>query len=217
MNNSKIPQITSLATVFIKRTGATVEKDVLQERTKHRAQLQSIMNKYFQDVQDGKAEGIRNAKELVEVMKADLLMMGDPLMQSGGANQDDDSNKGNTAVEETRVAQIAQVMSVDDPNVQALMQKMFKSVNDSNDKAGALNPGQTANNAEDTGLIKDPMNLDHAIALAMDNSEDVSSQADIRSMVFEPSVKAQSGEAQQDSDKTQDVVTDNKDNTGEAQ
>lgn len=180
--DTKFPQISSLTTVFMRK--ASVTQDVKETRAKHIEELQIIMSKYFEDVKAGKAEGIRSAKELIEVMKADLLLRGDPLMMNTTSNED--NNVGNSTAEEMKIAQISQILSVDDPNVKVLMQRMFKAVNTANDTIGSEQDNSDRNSDDqDNGLIADPTELDHAIALSMNNGESISSHEDIRAQVFD--------------------------------
>jgi len=120
----KKPTIVSSFSVAFKKAANLIE-DVEEAKKVHRQNLSTLVDKYMRDIKDGKAEGIRNAKELVEVIKADLLLMGE-------AN---DRSENTSAVEEARVTKVMKALDENDPTVQDLMSKMFDMLNEENDAA----------------------------------------------------------------------------------
>lgn len=55
----------------------SMKDDPIEAKKEHRSQLHELMSQYADDVKQGKASGIRNAKELIDVMKMDLLLLGE--------------------------------------------------------------------------------------------------------------------------------------------
>jgi hypothetical protein len=76
-------------------------------------------------VANGKAEGIRNAKELVEVIKMDLLMLGEA------------TDRNDNTFDDKRMALVSQVIDPSDPNIQTLIANMMKTLNGANDDEDA--------------------------------------------------------------------------------
>lgn len=118
---AKKPLITSLSMSFRK---ATVPETVEEAKKEHRQKLHSLVEQYAQDVLEGKAEGIRNAKELVEVMKMDMLLMGEAT----------DRTENNSNIDEVRISKMAQYVSDDDPALMAIMEQMLMGLNNANDE-----------------------------------------------------------------------------------
>lgn len=54
-----------------------LSEDPMEAKKAHRVHLNSLIAQYAADVQAGKASGIRNAKELTEIIKMDLLLLGE--------------------------------------------------------------------------------------------------------------------------------------------
>lgn len=54
-----------------------LNEDPIDAKKAHRVHLNSLIAQYAEDVQNGKASGIRNAKELTEIIKMDLLLLGE--------------------------------------------------------------------------------------------------------------------------------------------
>jgi hypothetical protein len=119
---NKKPLVSSLSLSFRK---AVMPESVEETKQQHRETLHNLIEKYIQDVQAGKAEGIRNAKELVEVMKMDLLLMGEATERT--------DNTG--TIDEVRVNRIAQFIPEDDPAIQNLINQVLMGLNDANDEA----------------------------------------------------------------------------------
>jgi len=127
---NKKPLVSSLSLSFRK---AAMPESVEEAKKQHRETLHNLIEKYIQDVQAGKAEGIRNAKELVEVMKMDLLLMGEATERT--------DNTG--TIDEVRVSKIAQFISEDDPAIQNLINQVLAGLNDANDEADVSSSLQT--------------------------------------------------------------------------
>jgi hypothetical protein len=118
---AKKPLITSLSMSFRK---ATVPETVEEAKKEHRQKLHSLVEQYAQDVLEGKAEGIRNAKELVEVMKMDMLLMGEATDRTENTNN----------IDEVRISKMSQYVSDDDPALLAIMEQMLMGLNNANDE-----------------------------------------------------------------------------------
>ena len=114
------PLVSSFAVSFKK---ATITEDTKEAKKEHRKSLKILTDKYFEDIASGKVEGIRNAKELVEVIKADLLLMGEATERKEELN----------ALEEARITRITQTIDMDDPAIQSLVEKLMADFNDVND------------------------------------------------------------------------------------
>lgn len=119
------PMVASLSVTFKRATDVT--EDIAEAKQEHRKNLKSLVDTYMNDVQTGKAEGIRNAKELVEVIKADLLLMGEAT---------DITKDGNSPVDEMRIQRMAQELDENDPMVQAMVDGIFNALNGANDEYG---------------------------------------------------------------------------------
>ena len=119
---SNKPMISSVSMSFKKAT--KVIEDHEEAKKDHRSSLQSLKDKYMEDVLTGKAEGIRNAKDLVEVMKMDLLLMGE-------ATEIRDVNE----FDEVRVQKISQVLDLNSDTIRSTMADMLKTLNEANDEA----------------------------------------------------------------------------------
>lgn len=115
------PLVSSLSASF--RRATTVTEDVEEAKKEHRQTLFELSTKYLEDVKVGKAEGIRNAKELVEVMKMDLLLLGEATDRTE-----------NSSMDEVRINQLSQHIP-DTEEMADLMQTMLMSLNNSNDDA----------------------------------------------------------------------------------
>lgn len=116
----KQPLVSSFSTRFKKEV--LVTEDPNEAKLEHRSNLRKLVDKYMQDVESNKAEGIRNAKELVEVIKADMLLMGE-----------NTENIGANTVDEIRVQRLEESLDLNNPEVQALVSNIFNSYNDIND------------------------------------------------------------------------------------
>lgn len=121
--NMNKPIVSSLAISFKKAT--TLTEDVAEAKKEHRAKLSGLVNKYLEDVESGKAVGIRNAKDLVEVMKMDLLLMGEATDRTENVNDFD----------EMRVQKISQAINLSDPAIKNVLQDMLGVLNTANDEA----------------------------------------------------------------------------------
>ncbi len=117
------PIVSSLSMAFKKATKVTEDRE--EAKKEHRSNLKSLMDKYMEDVQAGKADGIRTAKELVEVMKMDLLLMGEATERTENSNDFD----------EMRVQKITQVLDLTNGDIRSTMAEMLRTLNDANDEA----------------------------------------------------------------------------------
>ena len=119
------PFTSTLAVTFKK---AQVTEDTEQAKFEHRANLMILMDKYMDDVASGKAEGIKSAREFIEVVKADLLLMGEATDRTETAN----------SVDEMRVQQISTMLDEDSPEVASLMAELYENMNIANDRFGGV-------------------------------------------------------------------------------
>lgn len=123
MSNGKQAKVSSFSAMFKKAT--QVSDDVQEVRKQHRENLNTLVNKYMDDLQNGKAEGIRNAKDLVEIMKMDLLLIGDVT----------DRTEQNSALDEVKINKISQLIDENDETIQDLMSDILQTLNEENDNA----------------------------------------------------------------------------------
>lgn len=117
------PKVTSLSMSF--RKAANLIEDKEEAKKDHRSKLGNLVNKYMEDVELGKAVGIRNAKDLVEVMKMDLLLMGEATERTESSNDFD----------EIRVQKISQAIDLNNPEIKSIISNVFKTLNQANDEA----------------------------------------------------------------------------------
>lgn len=128
MARERKPLVTSLSATFKRKVN--ISEDVNEAKKEHRTNLKSLVDTYMEDVAKGKAEGIRNAKELVEVIKADMLLLGEATDRTENAN----------SVDEARVQQISTILDDNDPNIQSLIDELFEGMNQVNN--GMVPPSQ---------------------------------------------------------------------------
>lgn len=123
-NKPRVSLVSSLSMAFKKNTA--VCEDVDEVKKQHRANLNTLVDDYMNKVSRGEAEGIRNAKELVEVIKADMLLLGEAT----------DITETNTSMDDLRIRQVASIIDNSDPSVQGLMDELFAKMNGINDELG---------------------------------------------------------------------------------
>jgi hypothetical protein len=119
----KQPLISSLALNF--KHAVRVSKDHEEVKTEHRMHLKELIEDYREKVETGQAEGIRNAKDLIEVMKMDLLLMGEATERTETLS----------TLDEAKVVKVSQIIDENDPNVQKLMDDILFALNGANDGA----------------------------------------------------------------------------------
>lgn len=117
------PMVSSLSMSFKKATNITEDRE--EAKKQHRATITTLINQYLEDVESGKAVGIRNAKDLVEVMKMDLLLMGEATERT----------ENSADFDEIRVQKISQAIDLNDPAFKGIVSKMFSVLNEANDEA----------------------------------------------------------------------------------
>jgi hypothetical protein len=120
---AKQPIVSSLSMAFKKATKVTEDRE--EAKKEHRETLKMLMERYVEDVHNGKADGIRTAKELVEVMKMDLLLMGEATERTDNVNDFD----------EVRVQKISQAVDLTSDTIRSTLATMLKTLNDANDEA----------------------------------------------------------------------------------
>ena len=118
------PVVSSSVSMAFKRA-LTPTEDIAEAKRQHRGTLKDLVDTYVSDVREGKVDGIRNAKDLVEVMKMDMLLLGE------ATERTDDVN----SLDEVRVHKISQALDEADPTVQALINSVMTSLNSANDDA----------------------------------------------------------------------------------
>ena len=126
MNNKKPPLVSSLAVSFKKAT--QLSDNVAEVKTQHRTNLKTLIDDYMQQVSEGKAQGIRTAKELVEVIKTDLLLLGEATERTENTDN----------IDEVRVQKLTRMMDENSDQVQAMMDSIFKTLNSTNDNIDDL-------------------------------------------------------------------------------
>lgn len=120
--SKRVGLVSSFSAAFKRAT--TISDDLGEIKKAHRQKLSDLMEDYVAKVSEGKAEGIRNAKDLVEVMKLDLLMAGDVT----------DRTETSTNVDEARVTKITKAIDLDDPAMANIMEQFFLNLNHANDE-----------------------------------------------------------------------------------
>jgi hypothetical protein len=113
--------VSSLSARFSRATKPT--ENVEEAKAEHRSGIKSLMDSYYQDVASGKAEGIQNAKQLVDLIKLDLLLLGEA------------TERSESTLDEVKMAKLEQVVDVGDPLVKQLMDNALMAINGVNDDA----------------------------------------------------------------------------------
>lgn len=114
------PLVSNLSLSFRK---SRLSEDNEEVKREHRTTLHHLIQKYQDDVESGKAEGIRNAKDLIEVMKMDLLLMGEA----------DSRTENMESYDEVKMTRLTAMLDEDDPQIQQMMEEMLNNLNDIND------------------------------------------------------------------------------------
>jgi len=122
------------------KRATTVAEDIKEAKLEHRSHIKDLIEQYKTDVTSGKADGIRTAKELVEVIKLDLLLMGEATERTDTANP----------VDEAQVVRMSQMIDEDSPEVQAIMKTMFEALNGANDDLDDTPVNEEASNSLET-------------------------------------------------------------------
>lgn len=118
---SKKPALVSTLSMSFRK--ATLPESTEEAKREHRSTLNTLIEEYSTNVKSGKAEGIRNAKDLVEVMKMDLLLMGEVT----------DRTENTDNLDEVRINKMTQYIDEEDDDVKKLMDQMLRGLNDAND------------------------------------------------------------------------------------
>lgn len=119
----KKPLVSSLSMSFKKAT--TITEDITEAKKEHRENLKGLVDTYLEKVALGEVDGIRNAKELVEVIKMDLLLMGEATDRTENLND----------LDELKIHKVSQIIDENDPNIKALMDEVMMTMNNANDDA----------------------------------------------------------------------------------
>ncbi|AYP68554.1 hypothetical protein EalM132_00040 [Exiguobacterium phage vB_EalM-132] len=110
---------------------AVVHESVEEAKKEHRGTLSELVAQYKDDVATGKAVGIRNAKDLIEVMKLDLLLMGEA------------TERTDTTGDTIHLNRIESTVDMENPEVMSVIDNILANINAMND-------------AEDSKPIKEP-------------------------------------------------------------
>lgn len=113
--------VSSFAMKFSKAANLTT--DVEEAKHEHRTNIKSLMDKYLEDVNKGKAEGIQNAKQLADLIKLDMLLLGEA------------TERTESTLDEVKMTKLSQVVSANDPDVKKLMDNALRAINGVNDEA----------------------------------------------------------------------------------
>lgn len=118
----------SLVTNFsknIRKNLIVTEEEVAEAKQTHRSNIEMLISDYLSNVSLGEAQGIRHAKDLVEMIKLDMLLLGEPTERT-------DTNP----LSEARIAKVSEVIDLDDEHVQDIVNKMLEAMNEANDTFG---------------------------------------------------------------------------------
>jgi len=113
--------VSSFAMKFGKATGLTT--DVEEAKTEHRTNIKGLIDSYLENVKAGKAEGIQNAKQLSDLIKLDLLLLGEA------------TERSENTLDEVKMTKLSQVVNASDPEVKKLMDNALMAINGVNDEA----------------------------------------------------------------------------------
>ncbi len=135
MFGKRSPLVSSLQANLRKK----MQDDPIEAKKEHRNQLHELMNQYAEDVKQGKATGIRNAKELIDVMKMDLLLLGEVTERTEVSETESDKRIRDIAkvLKEGRaVSSLAESAehSLTDLSPEELLAQTVKQMNDYNDE-----------------------------------------------------------------------------------
>ncbi|QMV48582.1 hypothetical protein phi18_053 [Bacillus phage phi18] len=157
----KKTMVSSLSASFKK---AAMPADVEEAKLRNRETLEILKDKYLEDVAKGKADGIRNSKELVEVMKMEMLLLGEATERT----------ENNSPEEEVRINKITQYLDVNNENVSDILAGLMDELNEAND---ALDQSHVKKDTKEDSSVTDIDSsvLDELAQQAMDdymNKED---------------------------------------------
>ncbi|ACI90957.1 gp1.9 [Bacillus phage SPO1] len=157
----KKSMVSSLSASFKK---AAMPADVEEAKLRNRETLEILKDKYLEDVAKGKADGIRNSKELVEVMKMEMLLLGEATERT----------ENNSPEEEVRINKITQYLDVNNENVSDILAGLMDELNEAND---ALDQSHVKKDTKEDSSVTDIDSsvLDELAQQAMDdymNKED---------------------------------------------
>lgn len=116
--------VSSLSMAFKRSVGSIVD-DPDEQKKKHREQLGTLIDRYMEKLDTDEVDGIRNAKDLVEVIKMNLLLMGDVTERTETKND----------LDEIKVQKVQQVLDMDDERLQDIINSAMMALNDANDGA----------------------------------------------------------------------------------
>ncbi|QMV48355.1 hypothetical protein [Bacillus phage SPO1L4] len=151
----KKTMVSSLSASFKK---AAMPADVEEAKLRNRETLEILKDKYLEDVAKGKADGIRNSKELVEVMKMEMLLLGEATERT----------ESNSPEEEVRINKITQYLDVNNENVSDILAGLMDELNEAND---ALDQSHVKKDTKEDASVTDIDSsvLDELAQQAMDD------------------------------------------------
>jgi len=118
---SKKPLVTSALAMFSKKP-KTKNQEIEETKVKHRSTLEFLVDDYLHKLQIGDVEGIRHAKDLMDVIKMDMLLLGE-------ATERTESN----SLDVVKVEKIQQILDEDDPAIAEIISKLSAALNQVND------------------------------------------------------------------------------------
>lgn len=135
----KKPLVSSFSMAF-KRATMDAE-DVQMAKQEHRDGLKKLIDRYYEEVEINVATGIRNPKELAEIIKLDLLLMGEATEKTS-----------NEITNDSDLLRISNKLNMQDPDVIQLAQSLFDAMNEDNDEQDEIDthPGIMKEQQEST-------------------------------------------------------------------
>lgn len=122
------------------KRAAKISDDAEEVKKEHRKHLKTLVDDYMGRMESGKVEGIRTTRELVEVIKMDLLLLGEAT----------ERNEEISTTEQVKIDSISKVIDENDPMVQSIMAELFQELNSANDSQGVSSGTQKQEYQADT-------------------------------------------------------------------
>ena len=122
--NKKPPRINSVSAMF-KKAVADNAQGIEDDKKEYRDNLRELMQDFMNKVRNGEIQGIRTAKELVEVIKLDLLLAGEVTDRT-----EENSNTSDTI----KIHRIQEILDPDDPKTSSMIESIMMTLNNQNDE-----------------------------------------------------------------------------------
>lgn len=100
---------------------ATMPETVEEAKAEHRNTLHELIDQYKKEVSEGKMPGIRNAKDLIEVMKLDLLLMGEA------------TERTDTTADTIHLTRLEGIFNTEDSKVLEMLDGILEGIDSQND------------------------------------------------------------------------------------